>query len=280
MRAAPGAAMSTDCGGPTGRASRCGCFPVSSAGEGGACAITARVLRVVASSSVPHANGLAMDSSSPAAQFRGGSEVQAVAVLPKLAVAELQVQPAYQVSLASLTAPTYVVVSNVVSMLFGSAAMRAVSLAPLMKPPFRVAANAALLFVPALNTSATCCTVTPPVPTNGPAPPPHCITTEENTGGPSFCVAGSAVRMLVPFSRRQASALVTTPFTSEASALPRMRIAAVFGVAGFRCTKVKLASFRFVRGVLSSSALAESSSIMESALPEVFCTAMRYWMPA
>src|SRR5690606_34283894 len=34
-----------------------------------------------------------------------GSEVQAVLVGPKFAVAELQVQPAYQVSLASRTAP-------------------------------------------------------------------------------------------------------------------------------------------------------------------------------
>src|SRR6478736_9553936 len=135
MRAAPGAAMSTDCGGPAGRVSRCGCFPVSSAGEGGACAITARVLRVVASSSVPHANGLAMDGSSPAAQFRGGSEVHAVAEAPKLAVAELHVHPAYQVSLASLTAPIYVVVSKATSMVFGSVATLAASLAPLTNPP-------------------------------------------------------------------------------------------------------------------------------------------------
>jgi hypothetical protein len=35
-----------------------------------------------------------------------GKLVQAVPVAPKFAVAELQVHPAYQVSVASLTAPT------------------------------------------------------------------------------------------------------------------------------------------------------------------------------
>ena len=40
-----------------------------------------------------------------AAMIQAGNEVQAVPLLPKDAVTELQVQPAYQVSFASFTAP-------------------------------------------------------------------------------------------------------------------------------------------------------------------------------
>src|SRR5688572_32291303 len=99
-----------------------------------------------------------------------------------------------------------------------------------MKVPVSVAVNVELLLAPVLKTSATCCAVTPPEPTNGVVA--HCIATDWNTGGPSFWLGTSAVRMLVPLRRRQAIGLVITPLTSVASDLPRNSIAALFPDAG------------------------------------------------
>ncbi len=137
-------------------------------------------VNAVASNSMPHASGLDMyvplwiqgrncpgvaalqlrPQARDRIQDQGvvvsfGSEVQAVPAAPKFAVAELQVQPAYQVSFASFTAPTCVVASKAASIVFGSVAVTAVSFAPLMNgllpAPVSDGVNAALLFVPALN---------------------------------------------------------------------------------------------------------------------------------
>ena len=67
---------------------------------------------------------------SSAGQF--GIAVQAPLVLPNDAVEELQVQPAYQVSVASRTAPMYDVVTKKLPSVLASNGVTAASLAPLM----------------------------------------------------------------------------------------------------------------------------------------------------
>ncbi len=86
-----------------------------------------------------------------------GREVQRpVTLVPSVAVALLQVQPAYQVSLASRTAPIYVVAAKNGFSVLALNAGTAVSFAPLMNKDASVGVKALLLlFAPDPNTAET-----------------------------------------------------------------------------------------------------------------------------
>ena len=72
----------------------------------GACARAEPADSAVVTSRVSQMSGFNMLVPRDAGNQSGGSDVQAVAAVSKVAVAELHVQPAYQVSVEPLTAPT------------------------------------------------------------------------------------------------------------------------------------------------------------------------------